>query len=169
MGGIDSAAVALLAVVLERHFTLDRTMKGTDQGPAPWSPTAWRFWCRHVVVLLDGAGPGEPREAGVALRRGGAGEDKGTMKRLCRGFPAKTKLATGTPREGQITAKGERGNGTAGAMEKHKEYIIPNGLDRLVDFQEDAGYEEGVFDAVKAASCTSLFHRKPTIWSACTP
>ncbi|MGO8689367.1 MAG: hypothetical protein ACLQLG_07010 [Thermoguttaceae bacterium] len=32
--------------------------------------------------------------------------------------------------------------------EKHKEYIISNGLDRLVDFQEDAGYEEGVFDAV---------------------
>ena len=32
--------------------------------------------------------------------------------------------------------------------EKHKEYVESNGLDKLIDFQENIKYKEGVFDAV---------------------
>ena len=60
VGGIDSAAVALGAVALERHFTLDRTMKGTDQASS-LEPHGLEILIRHVRSTERALGSFEKR------------------------------------------------------------------------------------------------------------
>ena len=47
---IDAAAVALGAEVIERHMTLDRTMKGTDHA-ASLEPAGLAKWVRDVRAV----------------------------------------------------------------------------------------------------------------------
>jgi sialic acid synthase SpsE len=68
--GEDLAAVALGACVVERHFTIDRTMKGTDQA-ASLEPTGMNSLVRHVRAVEEALGSAEkvvlPEE--VAVRK----------------------------------------------------------------------------------------------------
>jgi N-acetylneuraminate synthase/sialic acid synthase len=58
VGGIDSAAVALGATAIERHFTLDRTMKGTDQS-ASLEPHGLETMVRYVRATEKALGSAE--------------------------------------------------------------------------------------------------------------
>ena len=58
--GEDLAAVALGAVVVERHFTIDRTMKGTDQA-ASLEPKGLETLVRHIRSVEEALGSGEIR------------------------------------------------------------------------------------------------------------
>jgi N-acetylneuraminate synthase len=60
VGGIDCAAVALGAVAIERHFTLDRTMKGTDQA-ASLEPHGLETLVRYVRAVEKALGSPEKR------------------------------------------------------------------------------------------------------------
>jgi len=57
---IDAAAVAMGARVIERHITLDRTMRGSDHA-ASLEPVGLRRWARDVGVVLDALGRPELR------------------------------------------------------------------------------------------------------------
>ncbi len=69
VGGIDCAAVALGAVAIERHFTLDRTMKGTDQA-ASLEPHGLETLVRYVRGTEVALGSSEKRvlECEMAVR-----------------------------------------------------------------------------------------------------
>jgi len=60
VGGVDCAAVALGAVAIERHFTLDRTMKGTDQS-ASLEPHGFETMVRRVRAIEQCLGSNEKR------------------------------------------------------------------------------------------------------------
>ena len=60
VGGVDCAAVALGAVAIERHFTLDRTMKGTDQ-IASLEPHGFETMVRYVRSIEKALGSPEKR------------------------------------------------------------------------------------------------------------
>jgi sialic acid synthase SpsE len=57
---IDMAAVALGATVVERHFTLDRTMKGTDQA-ASLEPTGMEKVVKYIRATELALGSPEKR------------------------------------------------------------------------------------------------------------
>lgn len=57
---ISLAAVALGAVALERHITLDRTMWGSDQA-ASLEPEGLRHLVRDIRILQEAMGDGEKR------------------------------------------------------------------------------------------------------------
>ena len=65
----SEAAVALGAVVLERHFTLDRTMRGPDHA-ASLEPTGLALLARNVRNVEAAMGTGEKRiiEAELSVR-----------------------------------------------------------------------------------------------------
>ena len=71
---VDIAAVALGARIIERHFTLDRTMKGTDHA-ASLEPPGFAKLVRDIRAVEDAVGCGEKRvlecelEAKDKLRR----------------------------------------------------------------------------------------------------
>ena len=69
VGGIDCAAVALGATALERHFTIDRTMKGTDQASSV-EPHGLEQIVRHVRAVEKALGSPEKRvqECELAVR-----------------------------------------------------------------------------------------------------
>lgn len=60
VGGIDCAAVALGATAIERHFTLDRTMKGTDQA-ASLEPHGLETLVRYVRAAEKALGSPQKR------------------------------------------------------------------------------------------------------------
>lgn len=57
---IDTAAVAMGAVAVERHFTLDRTMKGTDQA-ASLEPVGMEKVVKYIRATELAMGSGEKR------------------------------------------------------------------------------------------------------------
>lgn len=57
---LDAAAVALGARIIERHFTLDRTSKGTDHA-ASIEPSMMSKLCRDVQIVYDAMGDGLKR------------------------------------------------------------------------------------------------------------
>ena len=60
VGSIDGAAVALGATAIERHVTLDRTMKGTDQASS-LEPYGLETMIRHVRGVEKALGSPEKR------------------------------------------------------------------------------------------------------------
>jgi len=60
VGGIDCAAVTLGATCIERHFTIDRTMKGTDQA-ASLEPHGFETMVRHIRAVEKALGSSEKR------------------------------------------------------------------------------------------------------------
>jgi len=68
--GIDAAAVALGAVAVERHFTLDRTMKGTDQA-ASLEPRGMEMVVNYIRATEIALGCPEKRvlECEMAVRK----------------------------------------------------------------------------------------------------
>ena len=69
VGGIDCAAVAFGATALERHFTIDRTMKGTDQASSV-EPHGLEQIVRHVRAVEKALGSPEKHvhECELAVR-----------------------------------------------------------------------------------------------------
>ena len=57
---IDAAAVAMGAVAIERHFTLDRTMKGTDQAMS-LEPTGLEKVVKYIRATEEALGDPEKR------------------------------------------------------------------------------------------------------------
>ncbi|GIR77086.1 MAG: hypothetical protein CM15mP79_0230 [Methanobacteriota archaeon] len=95
---MDVAAVAMGAKVLERHFTLDRAMRGSDHAPASKSPAS-RSWCATFAFSkwpLVTASSGSTRKkcpcgrnsaassGGLRVRRG-----RHLCTRRFQGYPAK--------------------------------------------------------------------------------
>ncbi len=65
-GSIESAAVALGATWIERHFTLDRTMKGTDQASS-LEDTGLRRVIKSIRSVEDALGSAEKKVLDVEL------------------------------------------------------------------------------------------------------